>query len=329
MRSFKIGAAVAALALLAPVAAIADETPSASQKRLEIEMVGSVASVVNATTITVKVTNTSADDHARTIARAMRNTTVTLTTDTKTVIRRSGIVPLTSVLVGDKVSVKALCTGTAAPFTCLATRINAAPAKPAKPTNYTVGLTGAILTIPTASSFTMRASGYSDDEHGNSLEKLLHNQIVTVNTDTKTVITSDDTVVAFSMLTVGTVVKVKATCASATPFTCLASRISVVPPKRADVTLLGTLLAKPDATTLSIRVMNVSPLTSLTDPAMALLNQTVAVTTNGDTSVRRGETRVALSTLVIGESLMLRAKCTTTAPLTCLASRITAAAPTA
>ena len=326
MKTLKIGAALAALALITPVTAFADED-NASPTRMQIEIVGTVASVVNANTMTVKVRNTSADDHAKVIARAMRDTVVTLTTDTTTVIRRAtGLVPLTSVLVGDQVSAKAYCTGTAAPFTCRATRINATPAKVTKPRDYNVTVYGSITSIVSATSLTMRATSLSDDEHGDALYKLLHNQIVTVNADSKTVVKRDDKTVAFTTLAVGELIKAKLLCPSATPFTCTASLITVVPPKRTEVALLATVMAKTDATTLSVKVLNVSPLKDLKDPALALLNQTLPVTTDGKTTVRRGDVRITLAALNVGENVMVRAKCTTSTPLTCLADRIDAAA---
>lgn len=89
-----------------------------------------MASVVDSRTVTVKVKNASPAKANKALARALRNATITVTTDTKTVVRK-GTAPATlaALLVGDKVSIKAKC-NTVAPFVCLASRINAATPTP-------------------------------------------------------------------------------------------------------------------------------------------------------------------------------------------------------
>ena len=157
-RTTRIGALLVALALTGATPALAVQAkakPSAppgkptatakptphsttapgQTKRLEVTIVGTVASIVDSRTVTVKVNNASPSKANKALAKALRNATITVTTDTKTVIRKgNAAATLASALVGDKVSLKAKCT-TVAPFTCLASRINAAtPTPKATPT---------------------------------------------------------------------------------------------------------------------------------------------------------------------------------------------------
>lgn len=228
--------AVAVLALSGTQAAFADDNHHGKGKQTQqlIEVTGTIKALA-APNIAVTVRTASMSDRTRTIARAMlRAVVVNFGTDTNTVIRRGNANNFPSLVIGDKVELRAKCTLT--PLTCLATRVTAAPAPAPRPSPLHLGF--ALEGVVTANSGTqfnvvvVRAS--AGDDTALKPRSILGTPY-TVFADTTTAVLRGGGLVGTGFAAVSTVtpyaaVNVSGTCTSTLPVICTAKRITVIVP---------------------------------------------------------------------------------------------------
>ena len=188
-----------------------------------VQVNGTLAGVsANAVTVTVKTASMS--DATRDIANQMLAAkSVQIAVNASTVVKRGTASGLASLVVGDRVSVRATCTN--GPLACTAIHIGASPAPVVLPTfsarGVVVGNTGGTVTMVVTNANTSATNPIK----GGSL---LGTQF-TVSTDTATAVAGGS---ATSVATIPNyaAVQVSGTCATTTPATCTAKRITVIVP---------------------------------------------------------------------------------------------------
>lgn len=233
MKKFTLAAAtIAALVLTSAPAIAADSNQGAGNDNNKnttsgiIEVVGTVKSVVDSATVTVLVSETSDAKATKALTLAMRKATITVKADSMTVVLRAGVTaPFTTVAVNDRVNMRVRCVA-GTPIVCVAKRISATPPKLHLGFNLrgvvvsnTAGLLGvAVVTMPEV----------GDDNTFKA--KAVLGTVVSLRTDSATVVTKAGTTVAVASLVNYPVVTVQATCTTATPAVCTAKRIAVIVP---------------------------------------------------------------------------------------------------
>ncbi|MHB0929228.1 MAG: hypothetical protein ACYC3W_10090 [Candidatus Nanopelagicales bacterium] len=230
---------VAVLALAGTQAAVAADHKNnqgkdkgRAQQQL-VEVNGTIRALA-APSITVAVKTASRGEGTRAFAAALLNAhSFTFATDTNTAIRRGNAKGFASLVVGDKVQLRARCTAT--PLTCVATRVNAAAAPAPKPAPLHLGfaITGVVIApaAPVAgSTLTVVVVRASDGEDNPLLPKTILGKQFPINTDTATAVYSGDLASSFSALVNFPAVTIAGTCTSATPTVCTAKRINVIVP---------------------------------------------------------------------------------------------------
>ncbi len=230
--------AVAALAFAGTQAAYADSNNHGKAKgkvtQKLIELTGTVTAL-SAPSITVNVKTASMSDKTRGIGQAVLKTgSVTFGTDTHTTFKRGTANTFGSLMVGDRVSLRANCSLN--PLNCVATRVIASPARTPKPAPLHLGfaLAGVIQTN-SGSAFTVvvvRASAGND----NPLKpKAILGTQYSVSADTNTVVVKAGVANtmgtgAVAALGTWTPVNVSGTCTNTLPTVCTAKRIAVIVP---------------------------------------------------------------------------------------------------
>ena len=103
-------------------------------KQYEVELTGAVLTTNGTNSLTMKAKTASKPKALKTLASTiLRAASLTVTTDTKTVVKRGGSRAFSSIKVNDKVNIRAKCT--ASPLSCVATRITATPGPAPKPSS--------------------------------------------------------------------------------------------------------------------------------------------------------------------------------------------------
>lgn len=227
-------AAVTALALTAGPA-FADDNKNGNDhknkpaKVVTYEIGGTIATLA-APNLTVKVKNVSMGDEGRQVAKAILGAaSLTVSTDTNTVINRGTAKTFASLMVGDRVQLRATCTLT--PLSCKALRINASPAPVVQPPalHLNFDVTGVVIAnTGTALTLVVTRAGTGDDLTLKA-KSLLGTQF-NVLTDTTTVVTKAGAAVTIASLTGFPAVNMAGTCTQATPAVCTAKRITVIVP---------------------------------------------------------------------------------------------------
>lgn len=238
MKRIGIVAAVTALAL-ASAPAFADDnkgkgkqedkkSPAASQ----VEINGTVASVVDTNTVTVLVKASGQPKALKALTKTLKDTTITVKSDTNTVVKKGGkTIALGALAIGDKVNLRAKCTA-GTPVVCVASRVTAAAAPTPKPSpsvkpatlevrGVATAVVGSAITVVVTSADGSDSLGIKDDA--------LRGTTITFQTDTATVVTKAGANVALNTL-VNNPVTVWANCTTSPSLACTAKRIAVIVP---------------------------------------------------------------------------------------------------
>lgn len=241
MKKLTIAVATVAALVLAGSPALADNNDNKGKgqaKQTEVEINGTVKALVDAKTITVTVKTASMASGTKTVAAAiLKAGNVNITADTTTVVKRGSASGLASVVVGDKVNVRATCTVT--PLACKATRITAtaAPTPTPKPTTLHLSFTlsGVVVANDATTGKVTIVPVKADDGDDNPLnpKSILGTKFI-VLTDTATTVTKSGTTLtgpaAVATLVDFPAVSVAGTCTSTAPLACTAKRITVLVP---------------------------------------------------------------------------------------------------
>ena len=219
-------AAIAAVSLAAaPAFADNDKNNGNDRKpvRNVLEITGTLNSVAsNSVTFTVKTA--SMGDATRDIAnQVLASKTLTVAVTSSTIVRRGTATGLSSLVVGDRLAVRATCTN--GPLACTAVRISAAPAPVTLPRftarGVVIGNTGGNVTMVVVSASTSSTNTFTAGS-------ILGKQFV-VASDTTTAVSGGG---ATSVATIPNyaAVNVAGTCTTTAPAVCTAKRITVIVP---------------------------------------------------------------------------------------------------
>lgn len=225
-------ATIAALLLTSAPAIASDNNQGAGNDRNKntqsgvIEVVGVVKSVLDTSTVTVSVKETSDARATKDLTRAMRNATITVKADSATVVVRSGVAAaFTTVAVNDRVNMRVRCVA-GAPIVCVAKRITATVPK----LHLGLNLRGVVVSN-TAGLLGVAVVALPEVGNDNTFKaKALLGTLVTLHTDSATVVTKAGAAVTVASLVNFPVVNVQATCTTAIPAVCTAKRIAVIVP---------------------------------------------------------------------------------------------------
>lgn len=194
---------------------------------LDVVIIGSVTAPPSPTALTVRVSHASQGDRRSNLTKALVGQTITVTTDANTVVRRStGVVPLSAVLVNDRVYVRAVCATPTAPFTCLASRITAVTPEPER-VSFT--MLGTVTAVPSPSALTIRVTNTTNRDDERTWVQSLHGTLVTIGTDAKTKLERTGYNL-FGAVGIGDRVTAKVRCTVTTPAICVASNIAISTP---------------------------------------------------------------------------------------------------
>ena len=230
---------VAVLALAGTQAAVAADNKNHQGKdkgkvQQQLVEVNGTIKALAAQSITVTIRTASMGEGTRATAVALlKAKDFAFATDTNTAIQRGNVKGFAGLVVGDKVELRAKCT--AAPLTCLATRVNAAAAPAPKPTPLHLGfaITGVVIapTAPAAgSTLTVVVVKASDGDDNPLSPKTILGKQFPISTDTATAVYSGGLASNFGALTNFPAVTIVGNCTAATPTVCTAKRISVIVP---------------------------------------------------------------------------------------------------
>ena len=226
-----VTAAVTALAL-ATAPAFADDNKgkaTGQAKQVSVEINGTVASVVDTNTVTVLVKSVSQPEGLKAVTKVLKNTTVTVKSDTTTVVKRGGAtVKLGNLVVGDKINLRAKYMA-GPPVFFLASRVNASAAPAPKPLHLGLSVTGVVVSNASGVLGVVVTKADAGDDN-KFKEKALVGTTVTFLTDTATVVTKAGATVTVASLVGFPAVSVQSTCTAATPAVCTAKRITVIVP---------------------------------------------------------------------------------------------------
>lgn len=226
-------AAVAALAL-ASTPAFADDDKGKAKglaKQTSVEVNGTIASVVDTSTVTVLVKAASQPKALKALTKTLKDATITVKSDTKTVVKRGGAtVKLGSLVVGDKVNVRATCavTGNPATVVCVASRVYATAVK-VEPKHVGIEVRGVVVSNASGVLGVVVTGAEVGDDNTFKAKAILGTTF-TFQTDSSTVVTKAGAAVTVASLTGFPAVNVTGTCTVATPAVCTAKKISVILP---------------------------------------------------------------------------------------------------
>lgn len=218
-------AAIAAVSLAA-APAFADNSKNNNDRkpvRTVLEITGTLNAVAaNSVNITVKTT--SMGDATRDVAnQVLAGKSLSLAVTSSTVIKRGTATGLASLVVGDRLNIRATCT--TGPLACTAVRINATPAPVVLPRltarGVVIGNTGGNVTMVVVTASTTSTNTFTA---GSILGKQF-----TFATDTTTAV-SGGTATSVATIPNYAAVNVAATCTTTTPAVCTAKRITVIVP---------------------------------------------------------------------------------------------------
>ncbi len=232
MKRFTIvTAAVTALAL-ATAPAFADNNKDHDGKKpvaASIEIVGTVKTVVDTSTVTVFVAENSDSHISKTLARALHHAIVTVKSDSTTVVKRGGTAAaFTTIAVNDRVNLRATCVA-GTPIVCTASRIYAM-APVVKPLRLNLGVRGVVISNA-AGVLGVVVTNEPEVGSDNTFKgKTILGTTVTIQTDTATVVSKAGAAVTVASLTGFPAVSVQAICTPTTPAVCTAKRITVIVP---------------------------------------------------------------------------------------------------
>lgn len=226
-------AAVMALALVGGPA-LADDDKNKNKdrdKQTSVEINGTVASVVDTSTVTVLVKAASQPKALKALTKTLKDATITVKSDTKTVVKRGGkTVVLGALAVGDKVNVRATCSlvGTPATVVCVASRVYATAVK-VEPKHVGIGVRGVVVSNASGVLGVVVTSAEVGDDNTFKAKAILGTTF-TFQTDSTTVVTKAGATVTVASLTGFPAVNVTGTCTIATPAVCTAKKITVILP---------------------------------------------------------------------------------------------------
>lgn len=228
MKRLSVAAAAIAALVLASAPAFADENKGRGEglkKQTAVEINGTVASVVDTSTVTVFVKAASQPKALKVLTRALRDATITVKSDTKTVVKRGGTVTtLGALTVGDKVNLRVTCVvGT--PIVCVASRVTAVAVK----LHLGLAVRGVVVSNAAGVLGVVVTSADAGDDLSFK-ERAILGTTFTFQTDSATVVTKAGATVTVASLIAFPAVNVQATCTAATPAVCTAKRISVIVP---------------------------------------------------------------------------------------------------
>ena len=226
-------AAILAIALTTAPAFADDKSKGKSddkgKARQSVELVGAIASVVDTSTVTVTIKGAAESKTLRSLTKSMKDATVTVKADTNTVVKKAGAtVALGSLLVGDRVNVRATCVA-GSPIVCTASRVTAVAAPAPKPLQLGLTLRGVVVSN-TSGTLGVVATNVEAGKDNTFKENALKGLTVSVLTDSSTVVTKAGATQTVASLTAFPAVTVTATCTQATPAVCTAKRITVIVP---------------------------------------------------------------------------------------------------
>jgi len=222
-----VTAAVTALAL-ASAPAFADDNKGKGEglkKQTAIEINGTVASIVDTSTVTVVVKAASQPKALKSLTRTLKDATITVKSDTRTVVKRGGTVTtLGGLTVGDKVNLRATCAA-GTPVVCVASRVTATVVKQ----HLGLAVRGVVVSNA-AGVLGVVVTGAESGDDNTFKTKTIVGTTFTFQTDSATVVTKAGATVTVASLTGFPAVNVQATCTAATPAVCTAKRITVIVP---------------------------------------------------------------------------------------------------
>jgi hypothetical protein len=228
MKRLSVAAATIAALVLASAPALADDNKGKGEghkKQTAIEINGTVASVVDTSTVTVLVKAASQPKALKSLTKTFKDATITVKSDTNTVVKRGGTVTtLGALTVGDKVNLRATCVA-GTPVVCVASRVTAVAVK----LHLGLGVRGVVVSNAAGVLGVVVTSADAGDDN-TFKERAILGTTFTFQTDTATVVTKAGAAVTVASLTGFPAVNVQATCTAATPAVCTAKRITVIVP---------------------------------------------------------------------------------------------------
>jgi hypothetical protein len=228
MKRLSVAAATIAALVLASAPALADDNKGKGEghkKQTAIEINGTVASVVDTSTVTVLVKAASQPKALKSLTKTFKDATITVKSDTNTVVKRGGTVTtLGALTVGDKVNLRATCVA-GTPVVCVASRVTAVAVK----LHLGLGVRGVVVSNAAGVLGVVVTSADACDDN-TFKERAILGTTFTFQTDTATVVTKAGAAVTVASLTGFPAVNVQATCTAATPAVCTAKRITVIVP---------------------------------------------------------------------------------------------------
>ena len=226
-----VTAAVTALAL-ASAPAFADNKGHDDHKQTgpaAIEIVGTVKSVVDTSTVTVYVAESSDSHISKALHKAMDHAIVTVKSDSATVVKRGGVAAaFTTIAVNDRVNLRATCVA-GTPIICTASRIYAM-APVVKPLRLNLSVRGVVVSNAVGVLGVVVTNEPEVGSDNTFKGKTILGTTVTIHTDTATVVTKAGAAVTVASLTGFPAVSVQAICTPTTPAVCTAKRITVIVP---------------------------------------------------------------------------------------------------
>lgn len=228
MKRLSVAAATIAALVLASAPALADDNKGKGEglkKQAAVEINGTVASIVDTSTVTVLVKAASRPKALKSLTKTLKDTTITVKSDTNTVVKRDGTVTtLGALTVGDKVNLRATCVA-GTPVVCVASRVTAVSVK----LHLGLGVRGVVVSNAAGVLGVVVTSADAGDDN-TFKERAILGTTFTFQTDTATVVTKAGATVTVASLTGFPAVNVQATCTAATPAVCTAKRITVIVP---------------------------------------------------------------------------------------------------
>lgn len=196
-------------------------------------------------------------------------------------------------------------------------------------------INGFVKNVVDTGTVTVTVKTVSQSKATKTLAKaILTAGVVTVKSDTSTVVKRGGKTVSLGSLGVGDKVNLRGVCTAGSPIVCVASRVTATAaptpkpsPLHLGLTVRGVALTNASGV---VGVMVVSAETGDDNPlkAAAIRGTVVNFQTDTSTVVMKSGSPITLAALTVPAAVIVQASCTQTSPTVCTAKRITVIVPT-